>query len=140
MSNNEIEVLFRSFNTSKGFRQDATHQAAPELIKSQKALATAKAVADKSEADPLYQQARAERGGYDTCVTDRVAKPGAQKKITSATTTTHTEQHKQALRQIHVEPDWWHPLRGGVEYREQPGQDVGHRDLPDRQAVALHPS
>ncbi|MER5619147.1 hypothetical protein [Streptomyces sp. NPDC002215] len=72
--NNGIEVLFRSFDTSKGFTQDATRQVGPELIKSQKALDTAKAVADKSNADPLYQQARTECAGYDTCVTDRTAK------------------------------------------------------------------
>ncbi|MCX5115527.1 hypothetical protein OOK13_45355 [Streptomyces sp. NBC_00378] len=72
--NNEIEVLFRGFDTSKGFTQDATRQVAPELIKSQKALDTAKAVADKSNADPFYQQARTECGGYDTCVIDRTAK------------------------------------------------------------------
>ncbi|MGW2183985.1 hypothetical protein ACWCXX_39675 [Streptomyces sp. NPDC001732] len=69
--NNEIEVLFRGFDTSKGFTQDATRQVAPELIKSQKALDTAKAIADKSKADPFYQQARTECAGYDTCVTER---------------------------------------------------------------------
>ncbi|MFE4801824.1 hypothetical protein ACFRFL_44535, partial [Streptomyces sp. NPDC056708] len=72
--NNEIEVLFRGFDTSKGFTQGATRQVAPELIKSQKALDTAKAVADRSNADPLYQQARTECGGYDTCVTERTDK------------------------------------------------------------------
>ncbi|MGW9121759.1 hypothetical protein ACWGRV_34995 [Streptomyces sp. NPDC055663] len=72
--NNEIEVLFRSFDTSKGFTQGATREVAPELIKSQKALDTAKAVADKSNADPFYQQARTECGGYDTCVTERTDK------------------------------------------------------------------
>ncbi|WP_371095793.1 hypothetical protein [Streptomyces sanglieri] len=72
--NNEIEVLFRAFDTSKGFTQGATREVGPELIKSQKALDTAKAVADKSNADPLYQQARTECGGYDTCVTERTAK------------------------------------------------------------------
>ncbi|MER5618238.1 hypothetical protein [Streptomyces sp. NPDC002215] len=72
--NNEIEVLFRAFDTSKGFTQGATREVAPELIKSQKALDTAKAIADKSNADPFYQQARTECGGYDTCVTDRTAK------------------------------------------------------------------
>ncbi|MCX4871059.1 MULTISPECIES: hypothetical protein [unclassified Streptomyces] len=72
--NNDIEVLFRAFDTSKGFTQDATRQVAPELIKSQKALDTAKAIADKSNADPFYQQARTECAGYDTCVTDRTAK------------------------------------------------------------------
>ncbi|MDX3233789.1 hypothetical protein [Streptomyces sp. ME19-01-6] len=71
--NNDIEVLFRSFE-SKGFTQGATRKVAPELIKSQKALDTAKAVADKSNADPLYQQARTECGGYDTCVTERTDK------------------------------------------------------------------
>ncbi|MFF3129937.1 hypothetical protein ACFVRD_49145, partial [Streptomyces sp. NPDC057908] len=107
--NNDIEVLFRGFDTSKGFTQGATRQVAPELIKSQKALDTAKAVADRSKADPLYQQARTECGGYDTCVTERTAKLRAQKKATTTTsnqprttdvhkTTTakasHTNQHK----------------------------------------------
>lgn len=27
----------------------------------------------------------------------------------------------------------------GIQDGKQPGQDVGHRDLPDRQAIALHP-
>ncbi|MET8747431.1 hypothetical protein [Streptomyces sp. NPDC004728] len=72
--NNDIEVLFRAFDTSKGFTQDATREVAPELIKSQKALDTAKAIADKSNADPFYQQARTECAGYDTCVTERTAK------------------------------------------------------------------
>ncbi|MFE6498262.1 hypothetical protein [Streptomyces sp. NPDC057748] len=72
--NNDIEVLFRAFDTSKGFTQGATREVAPELIKSQKALDTAKAVADKSNADPFYQQARTECAGYDTCVIDRTAK------------------------------------------------------------------
>ncbi|MFJ1551808.1 hypothetical protein [Streptomyces sp. NPDC088246] len=57
-----------------GFTQDATRQVAPELIKSQKALDTAKAIADKSNTDPLYQQARTECGRYDTCVTERTDK------------------------------------------------------------------
>ncbi|MFD8864304.1 hypothetical protein ACFV1F_07915 [Streptomyces sp. NPDC059590] len=61
----------------------------PQLIEPQKA------VADKSNVDPLYQQARVECGGYDTCVTDRVAKLRAQKKATPATTKTRTGQHKQ---------------------------------------------
>ncbi|MFI1106060.1 hypothetical protein [Streptomyces melanogenes] len=71
--NNEIEVLFRSFE-DKGLTQGATRQIAPELIKQQTSLDTAKAVADKSNADPLYQRARRECGGYDTCVTERTHK------------------------------------------------------------------
>ncbi|PKV82977.1 hypothetical protein [Streptomyces sp. TLI_146] len=71
--NNEIEVLFRSFE-HKGFTQGATREIAPELIKQQKALDTAKAVAAKSNADPLYQRARRECGGYDTCVRERTHK------------------------------------------------------------------
>ncbi|MGW1847878.1 hypothetical protein [Streptomyces sp. NPDC001966] len=74
------------------------------------ALATAKEVADESNADPLYQQARA--GGYDTCVTDRVAKLRDQKKTTSATTTTHTEQHKQPQKKTQT-PDY--RGKGGVK-------------------------
>ncbi|MFF3787636.1 hypothetical protein [Streptomyces sp. NPDC001933] len=110
--NNEIEVLFRGFDTSKGFTQDATRQVAPELIKSQKAIDTAKAVADKSNADPFYQQARTECGGYDTCVTDRVAKLRDQKKTTTATTTTRTEQHKQSQKKTQT-PDY--RGKGGVK-------------------------
>ncbi|MFK8910706.1 hypothetical protein [Streptomyces sp. YS-3] len=71
--NNEIEVLFRSFE-DKGFTQGATRHIAPELIKMQHSLDTAKAVADKSNADRLYQQARTECGGYDACVTERAHK------------------------------------------------------------------
>ncbi|MFF1483000.1 hypothetical protein ACFVYD_36605, partial [Streptomyces sp. NPDC058301] len=71
--NNEIEVLFRSFE-DKGFTQGATRQIAPELIKMQHSLDTAKAAADKSNTDRLYQQARTECGGYDTCVTERTHK------------------------------------------------------------------
>ncbi|MFE9853487.1 hypothetical protein ACFYPN_32535 [Streptomyces sp. NPDC005576] len=69
--NNEIEVLFRAFDTSKGFTQGATRAVAPELIKSQKALDTAKAIADKSNADPFVKKARTTCGGYTPCVRER---------------------------------------------------------------------
>ncbi|MFE2601060.1 hypothetical protein ACFXCZ_31985 [Streptomyces sp. NPDC059396] len=42
--------------------------------KSAKAVAESAKKAAESNADPLYQQARVECGGYDTCVTDRVKK------------------------------------------------------------------
>ncbi|MET9657195.1 hypothetical protein [Streptomyces sp. NPDC006510] len=67
---------------------------------------------DVSDADPLYQQARTECGGYDTCVTDRVAKLRDQKKTTSATTTTRTEQHKQSQKKTQT-PDY--RGKGGVK-------------------------
>ncbi|MER5853761.1 hypothetical protein ABT126_44565 [Streptomyces sp. NPDC002012] len=93
------------------FTQAATRQVAPELIKSQKALDTAKAVADKSNAGPLYQQARTECGGYDTCVTERTDKLRAQKKATTTTTTTRTEQHNQSQKKTQT-PDY--RSKGGV--------------------------
>ncbi|MER8073651.1 hypothetical protein ABTZ59_36065 [Streptomyces sp. NPDC094034] len=61
-----------------------------------KAVADSTKKAKESNADPLYQQARSECGGYDTCVTDRVAKLRAQKK--DATTATPTEQPKQSAK------------------------------------------
>ncbi|MFF8002045.1 hypothetical protein ACFZDL_31800, partial [Streptomyces sp. NPDC007917] len=63
--------IARGFDTSKEYAQGTVRKVAPELIKSQEALDTAKAVAAKSNADPFYQQARTECGGYDTCVTER---------------------------------------------------------------------
>ncbi|MGW3563533.1 hypothetical protein ACWDSL_06470 [Streptomyces sp. NPDC000941] len=69
-----IGQIARGFDTSKEYAQGTVRKVAPELIKSQEALDTAKAVADKSNADPLYQQARTECGGYDTCVTERTDK------------------------------------------------------------------
>ncbi|MEU4506219.1 hypothetical protein [Streptomyces sp. NPDC024089] len=98
--NNGIEVLFRAFDTSKGFTQDATRQVGPELIKSQKALDTAKAVADKSNADPLYQQARAECGGYDTCVTERTDRLRKQNaKVVAESTKKAKESNADPLYQ-----------------------------------------
>ncbi|WP_157619838.1 hypothetical protein [Saccharothrix sp. NRRL B-16348] len=59
-------------------QQEFSHNTAlmlgERLIAHRNALTTAKKVADKSNSDPLYQQARRECGGYDTCVTDRVKK------------------------------------------------------------------
>ncbi|MFD8381731.1 hypothetical protein ACFV2X_24900, partial [Streptomyces sp. NPDC059679] len=69
-----IGQIARGFDTSKEYAQGTVRKVAPELIKSQEALDTAKAVADKSNADPFYQQARTECGGYDTCVTERTDK------------------------------------------------------------------
>ncbi|MFE6023845.1 hypothetical protein ACFQ6O_46710 [Streptomyces sp. NPDC056441] len=66
-----LDSLGRGFDTSKGFTQGATRDIGPKLIKHQEMLDTTKAVADRSNADPLYQQARTECGGYDTCVTER---------------------------------------------------------------------
>ncbi|MEV1043148.1 hypothetical protein AB0J01_42420, partial [Streptomyces sp. NPDC050204] len=77
-----------------------------------KAVAESTKKAKKSNADPLYQQARTECGGYDTCVTDRVAKLRAEKKKTTATTTTRTEQHKQSQKKTQT-PDY--RGKGGVK-------------------------
>ncbi|MFD7291111.1 hypothetical protein [Streptomyces sp. NPDC059863] len=79
-----------------------------------KAIAEATKKAAESNADPLYQQARAECGGYDTCVTDRVAKLRAQKKATTAKTTTGTGtgQHKQPQKKTQT-PDY--RGKGGVK-------------------------
>ncbi|MFE7112762.1 hypothetical protein ACFU98_38035 [Streptomyces sp. NPDC057575] len=60
----------------------------------------------------LYQQARTECGGYDTCVTDRVAKLRDQKKTTTATATTRTGQHKQSQKKTQT-PDY--RGKGGVK-------------------------
>ncbi|MFG2631291.1 hypothetical protein, partial [Streptomyces sp. NPDC048473] len=79
--------LGRGFDTSKGFTQGATRDIGPKLIEHQEMLDTTKAVADRSNADPLYQQARTECGGYDTCVTERTHKLRKQnaKAITEST-------------------------------------------------------
>ncbi|MFG2631324.1 hypothetical protein, partial [Streptomyces sp. NPDC048473] len=69
-----LDSLGRGFDTSKGFTQGTTRDIGPKLIKHQEMLDTTKAVADRSNADPLYQQARRECGGYDTCVTERTSK------------------------------------------------------------------
>ncbi|MGW0435274.1 hypothetical protein ACWDV4_22385, partial [Micromonospora sp. NPDC003197] len=70
----QLEVLKRGFDTSKGFTQGASREIGPKLVEYQKMLDSTKAKADKSNADPLYQQARRECGGYDTCVRERVKK------------------------------------------------------------------
>ncbi|MFJ8856135.1 hypothetical protein, partial [Streptomyces sp. NPDC102437] len=77
-----------------------------------KAIAESTKKAKKSNADPLYQQARAECGGYDTCVTDRTAKLRDQKKTTTTTTTTRTGQHKQSQKKTQT-PDY--RGKGGVK-------------------------
>ncbi|MEW2418086.1 hypothetical protein AB0953_30920 [Streptomyces sp. NPDC046866] len=103
--NNEIEVLLRAFDTSKGFTQGATREIAPELIKSQKALDTAKATAAKSNADTLYRQARTECGGYDTCVTDRTDKLRKQntKAIADSTKKANKSNADPLYRQARTE-------------------------------------
>ncbi|MBW4716437.1 hypothetical protein [Saccharothrix obliqua] len=72
--NNHFEDWKRAFDGSKEFASGTTRAIAPDLIKYQKSLDEARKVAKKSNADPLYQQARRECGGYDTCVQDRVKK------------------------------------------------------------------
>ncbi|MFI9630715.1 hypothetical protein, partial [Streptomyces sp. NPDC052042] len=72
--NNTFETFGRAFDTSKEFTQGATRDIGPKLIEHQKKLDTTKAAAEKSSKDPLYQRARKECGGYDTCVTERTRK------------------------------------------------------------------
>ncbi|MFD5899822.1 hypothetical protein, partial [Streptomyces sp. NPDC060366] len=83
-------------------------------VEKKKARAVAKSTkkATESNADPLYQQARVDCGGYDTCVTERTAKLRAQKKATAAKTTTGTEQHKQSQKKTQT-PDY--RGKGGVK-------------------------
>ncbi|SCF37657.1 hypothetical protein GA0074695_6289 [Micromonospora viridifaciens] len=71
---NPIQVLGRGLDTSKGFTQGASRDIGPKLVEAQKVIDHTKQLADKSNSDPLYQQARRECGGYDTCVTERVRK------------------------------------------------------------------
>ncbi|MEU1665164.1 hypothetical protein ABZ547_16345, partial [Streptomyces sparsogenes] len=92
---------------------------AKQRTQNARAIAESTKRAKKSNADPLYQQARTECGGYDTCVTDRVAKLRAQKKATSATPTTRseqptarTEQHKQSPKKKTQSSDY--RGKGGV--------------------------
>ncbi|MFD8381732.1 hypothetical protein ACFV2X_24905, partial [Streptomyces sp. NPDC059679] len=84
----------------------------------QRKTQTAKAIeestkkAKKSNADPLYRQARTECGGYDTCVTERTNKLRAQKKATTATNPTRTEQPKQSQKKKTQSSDY--RGKGGV--------------------------
>ncbi|NUT45756.1 MAG: hypothetical protein HOV94_00350 [Saccharothrix sp.] len=64
----------RSFDGSKEFASGTSRAIGEDLKKYQASLDAAKKVADKSNNDPLYQRARRECGGYDTCVNDRVKK------------------------------------------------------------------
>jgi len=73
-NDNTFETFSRAFDTSKGFTQGATRDIGAKLIEHQKKLDTTKAAAEKSNKDPLYQRARKECGGYDTCVTERTRK------------------------------------------------------------------
>ncbi|WP_354645260.1 hypothetical protein [Kitasatospora camelliae] len=58
---------------TKGKNDKATEDKSGKHAKA-KAIAKANQRAAKSNADPLYQQARHECGGYDTCVTERTRK------------------------------------------------------------------
>lgn len=71
---NQFERWGRAFDDSKPFPQDISVMVGPRLIEHRNALAAAEKVAKKSNADPLYQRARRECAGYDTCVKDRVKK------------------------------------------------------------------
>ncbi|MFK4103194.1 hypothetical protein ACI2L1_24560, partial [Streptomyces sp. NPDC019531] len=71
MDNNGVEELIRPF-TGPEFTAGSLREVGPKLVEHQNMLDTTKAMADKSNSDPLYQQARSECAGYDTCVTDRV--------------------------------------------------------------------
>ncbi|MFF2129835.1 hypothetical protein ACFVW1_31525 [Streptomyces olivochromogenes] len=73
MDNNGFEEFVRPF-TGPEFTAGSLREVGPKLVEHQNMLDTTKTLADKSNSDPLYQQARIECGGYDTCVTDRVKK------------------------------------------------------------------
>lgn len=69
-----VDQLIRGFDTSKGFTQGTTRAVGPRLAKVQKTLDDVNAMAERSNSDPLYRQARRECGGYETCVQERVRK------------------------------------------------------------------
>ncbi|MFE4997697.1 hypothetical protein ACFRH4_41485 [Streptomyces mirabilis] len=73
MDNNGFEEFVRPF-TGPEFTAGSLREVGPKLVEHQNMLDTTKTLADKSNSDPLYQQARIECGGYNTCVTDRVRK------------------------------------------------------------------
>ncbi|SCL58874.1 hypothetical protein GA0070606_3007 [Micromonospora citrea] len=64
------EKTMRDFDTSKGFRQTEALRIGPELMTYQEA----EDIANRSNSDPAYQQARRDCGGYDTCVKERTRK------------------------------------------------------------------
>jgi len=109
-SSNPVEQLGRPF-TGKEFTPGQLYDSGPRLVEVQKTLEEVTAKADRSNADPLYQQARQERGGYDTCVTERTSKLRAQKKTASTTTATPAEQHKRPQKKTQT-PDY--RGKGGV--------------------------
>ncbi|MGW6605087.1 hypothetical protein [Streptomyces sp. NPDC055036] len=108
---NPVKNIARAF-TGPELSPGALYAAGPTLTELQQILDTTSAKAADSNADPLYQQARTKCGGYDTCVTDRVAKLRAQKKATTAKTTTGTGQHKQPQKKTQT-PDY--RGKGGVK-------------------------
>ncbi|MFF8280645.1 hypothetical protein ACF05T_31985 [Streptomyces lateritius] len=65
-----FQQLARPFK-GKEFTPGEMRENGPKLIKVEKTLDTVRKKADRSNADPLYRQARTECGGYDTCVTER---------------------------------------------------------------------
>ncbi|MGP8297962.1 hypothetical protein ACTPOK_08430 [Streptomyces inhibens] len=67
---NPVEQLGRPFK-GKEFTPGELYDNGSKLVEVQKTLDRVKAKADRSNADPLYRQARRECGGYDTCVTTR---------------------------------------------------------------------
>ncbi|MFF1979571.1 hypothetical protein [Streptomyces sp. NPDC058198] len=71
--NSPFEDLVRPF-TGPEFTPGTLRDIGPALTELQKTLDTTEAKAAQSNADPLYQQARTDCGGYDTCVTERVGK------------------------------------------------------------------
>ncbi|MFI2764309.1 hypothetical protein ACH5A3_36580, partial [Streptomyces echinatus] len=70
---NPFEQGVRPF-TGKEFTESELVTNGRKLIEVRKSYDRLTAEARKSTADPLYQQARTECGGYDTCVTDRADK------------------------------------------------------------------
>jgi hypothetical protein len=69
LDNGVVEDLTRPFDGTKKFTKGELHAVGPAAVD----LHT-KALADKSNADPVYQKARQDCGGYDTCVKDRTRK------------------------------------------------------------------
>ncbi|MFD5899823.1 hypothetical protein ACFWHU_38340, partial [Streptomyces sp. NPDC060366] len=96
---NTWEELGRPF-TGPEFTPGELDAVGPTLTELQKTLDTTQAKAAESNADPLYQQARVDCGGYDTCVTERTAKLRDQAAMAVAESTKKaTESNADPLYQ-----------------------------------------
>ncbi|MFD5029481.1 hypothetical protein ACFWM0_03495 [Streptomyces sp. NPDC058405] len=97
--NSPFEDLLRPF-TGPEFTPGTLRDIGPALTELQKTLDTTEAKAAQSNADPLYQQARTDCGGYDTCVTERVGKlRGENAKAVAASTKKAAESNADPLYQ-----------------------------------------